>query len=33
MMPNVLCLGELPIDFCAVEADVSLARAIWTGRN
>ncbi len=26
-MPNVICLGELLIDFCAGEADVSLAEA------
>jgi len=26
-MPNVLCLGELLIDFCATEPDVTLARA------
>ena len=26
-MPNVICLGELLIDFCAAESDVSLAEA------
>lgn len=26
-MPNVICLGELLIDFCAVERDVGLSRA------
>ncbi|MGB2823543.1 MAG: PfkB family carbohydrate kinase, partial [Phycisphaerae bacterium] len=26
-MPNVICLGELLIDFCAGEQDVSLAEA------